>query len=361
MTKVIAYYLPQFYETDYNNKWWGNGFTEWVHVKAAKPLYTGHSQPRIPLNNNYYNLLDKKTVTWQTELANQYGIDGFAYYHYWFEGKLLLEKPAENLLQWKDINQKFFFFWANHTWYQAKNGKKKILIEQTDGGEKDWINHYEYMKQFFSDARYIKIDNKPVLGIYSINMLEDPDSMINLWNQLAINDGYAGVFIIENKIKKNEKSQCNNSNAIVVRQPLIALNEFNLKFYKRVIRKIRKFFLPIPKKPQKIPYSLICNLEKNYSVKTFKKEYLGCSVGWDNTPRHGNFGQVFTNSSPQLFKETLKILLKKSEQKENDFIFINAWNEWAEGMYLEPDEENQYGYLEAIRDAKKEFNKDSLE
>lgn len=357
MTKIIAYYLPQFYETEYNDRWWGNGFTEWVHVNGAKPLYKGHQQPRIPLNDNYYNLLDKKTVEWQTRLAEDYGIDGFAYYHYWFEGKLLLERPAENLLMWKDIKQKFFFFWANHTWYQAKNGKKKILMEQTDGGRSDWIKHYEYLKRFFEDDRYIKIDNKPVIGIYNIQMLEKPEAMIELWNNLAIRDGYNGIYVIENKVKKNEVSKCKNTNAIVERQPLIALNEFNLKFYKRVFRKIKKIFSPVPKKPQVIEYDLISNLEKKYLPSSDKKEYFGCSVGWDNTPRHKNFGQVFANSSPERFEDTVLTLLKKSEQVNNEFLFINAWNEWAEGMYLEPDKENGYSYLQAVKNAKKECQK----
>ncbi|HCJ08070.1 MAG TPA: methyltransferase type 11 [Lachnospiraceae bacterium] len=352
MTKIIAYYLPQFYETEYNNKWWGKGFTEWVRVKNAKPLYENHNQPKIPLNHNYYNLLDKHTVEWQTELAKNYGIDGFAYYHYWFEGNLLLEKPAENLLKWKDINQNFFFFWANHTWYQANNGKKKVLIEQVDGGEKDWKRHYQYMRKFFLDNRYIKINNKPVIGIYNMSSLVNPDSMIDLWNVMARNDGFDGVFIIENKVKKNAHSQCKKSDAIVARQPLIALNEINLKFYKRVIRKIKSVLIPIPKKPQVIDYNKIAQLERDYETHSLKTEYLGCSVGWDNTPRHSNYGQVFCNSDANVFQKTVLELLEKSQKNNNEFLFINAWNEWAEGMYLEPDEENEYDFLAAIKKAK---------
>ena len=358
MTKIIAYYLPQFYENDYNNAWWGKGFTEWVHVKNAKPLYYDHLQPKVPLNNNYYNLLDRSTVEWQTRLANQYGIDGFAYYHYWFEGKLLLEKPAENLLKWKNINQHFFFFWANHTWYKAENGHKKVLIEQTDGGKADWEAHYLYMKQFFLDDRYIKIENKPVVGIYDIKMLKNPDEMIELWNKLALNDGFKGVFIIENKLKKNSKSICTQSDAIVCRQPLIAMNQYNLKFYKRVVRKIKKKLKVVPKFPQRIEYTAISKLEAEYEKKSHKREYFGCSVGWDNTPRHQNYGQVYMHSSPKIFKNTLSTLYKKSLEKENEFIFINAWNEWAEGMYLEPDELNKYGYLEAIKEIKEKLNKE---
>lgn len=352
MTKIIAYYLPQFYETEYNNQWWGKGFTEWVHVRNAKPLFDGHVQPRKPLNDNYYNLLDKNIVEWQTELANNYGIDGFAYYHYWFEGKLLLEKPAENLLKWKEIQQNFFFFWANHTWYQADNGKKRVLLEQKDGGKDDWIEHYKYMRQFFIDDRYIKINNKPVIGIYNMKMFCNPNSMIDEWNKLAKNDGFDGVFVIENKVKENENICCSKADAIVERQPLIALNKYNLKFYKRVFRKIKKIISPIPKKPQIIDYEIIANLEKNYVSKSEKKEYYGCSVGWDNTPRHNKYGQVFSNNTPLIFEDTITELLEKSEKQGNEFLFINAWNEWAEGMYLEPDTDSGYEFLAAVKNAK---------
>ena len=131
--KKFAFFLPQFHEIPENDKWWGKGFTEWTNVKNARSLFKGHVQPKHPLNDNYYNLLDKSTVEWQTKLMNQYGIDGFIYYHYYFTGKLLLEKPAENLLKWKDIPQNFFFCWANHTWNRSWEGKTDILLEQKYG------------------------------------------------------------------------------------------------------------------------------------------------------------------------------------------------------------------------------------
>ena len=157
---------------------------------------------------------------------------------------------------------------------------------------------------------------------------------------------------IENKIKKDECSYYESTDAIVVRQPLIALNEYNLKFYKRVFRKIKKIINLAPKKPQIIDYNIIANLEKNYFFNNTKKEYFGCSVGWDNTPRHKNYGQVFSNKTPEIFQHTFKILLQESKKIKNEFLFINAWNEWAEGMYLEPDEENGYNYLEVIKKTK---------
>src|ERR1035437_7404382 len=129
MTKTIAYFLPQFHEIPENNMWWGPGFTEWTNLKRARPLFEGHSIIE-PLNDNYYNLLEKDTVIWQTELAKKYSLYGFCYYHYWFKGKKLLEKPAENLLKWNDIDQKFMFMWANHDWTRSWVGGKEILIDR---------------------------------------------------------------------------------------------------------------------------------------------------------------------------------------------------------------------------------------
>ena len=129
--RIFATFLPQFHSIPENDEWWGRGFTEWNNVRKMRPLFRGHKQPVHPLNNNYYDLLEKNTVIWQTELMNEYGIDGLMYYHYWFNGKMLLEKPAENLLRWKDIDQPFFFCWANHSW--IKKSENQILIEMKYG------------------------------------------------------------------------------------------------------------------------------------------------------------------------------------------------------------------------------------
>ena len=146
--KQFAFYLPQFHRIPENDEWWGSGFTEWRNVKNATPLFKGHMQPKVPLDNNYYNLLNKKTVVEQTALLHKYGLSGLIYYHYYFNGKTLLEKPAENLLSWTDISQPFFFCWANHTWYRSWEGSKEVLIEQTYGTESDWEKHFEYLLPF---------------------------------------------------------------------------------------------------------------------------------------------------------------------------------------------------------------------
>ena len=162
--KVIAFYLPQFHTIPENDEWWGKGFTEWTNVKAAKPLFEGHVQPRIPLNNNYYNLLDDEVMEWQVELARQYGVYGFCFYHYWFDGHMLLEKPMENMLNSDKINFPYCICWANENWTNAwtANGDVKTLIKQTYGDREEWERHFSYLLDFFKDKNYIKENNKPL-------------------------------------------------------------------------------------------------------------------------------------------------------------------------------------------------------
>src|ERR1700733_12829635 len=140
MIKIVALYLPQFHEIPENNEWWGNGFTEWVNTKNSKPLFKGHYQPREPLNDNYYNLLDANTIAWQASLAKSYGLYGFCFYHYWFDGKKLLEKPAEILLNNTGIDLNYCFSWANESWVRSWDGRgKDVLMQQNYGGSSDWL------------------------------------------------------------------------------------------------------------------------------------------------------------------------------------------------------------------------------
>ena len=193
--KKFAFFLPQFHEIEENNLWWGKGFTEWTNVKKAKPFYKGHALEK-PLNNNYYNLLEKATVEWQTELMKKYCVDGLIYYHYWFEGKMLMEKPAENLLNWKDIDQRFFFCWANHTFSRGGHRSREILIEQTYGDKEDWKKHFEYLLPFFKDERYQKENNKPLFMIF-ISDFAEKEKMFKYFDQKCKENGFDGICLIE--------------------------------------------------------------------------------------------------------------------------------------------------------------------
>lgn len=349
--RKIAYYLPQFHRVKENDEWWGEGFTEWTNVRKASCLFENHYQPHIPLDDNYYSLDEKKTVEWQTKLANDYGVYGFAYYHYWFEGRLLLEKPVENLLKWKDINQKYFFFWANHDWIKSVEGKQEILMKQNYGDVKDWDKHYNYFLPYFKDDRYIKVDNKPVVGIYILKNIPNVKEMINYWNKKAISDGFNGVYIIEstNVIDSTLIDFNSGSDALVLRQPNAAADKMT-KWYARIRKHpkiqqmIKKFY------PYKVPYGRICKevIRTSKQFKPEKKVYYGVFCGWDNTSRHSSRGWVATDINAKDFRETIVELEKLGETE--DFLFINAWNEWAEGMHLEPDKKNKYTFLQAIND-----------
>ncbi len=351
--KMIAYYLPQFHEIPENDEWWGKGFTEWTNVKKGIPLYNGHNQPRVPLEG-YYSLNNKETMQRQAELANKYGISGMAFYHYWFNGKLLLEKPVSNLLRWADIPMNYMFVWANHSWIRSWEGKSTILMEQQYGGETDWKNHFEYFLPFFKDDRYIKINGKPALMLYNPSGIPNLDEMIEFWNQLAVANGLNGIYVIESIGDSEEKPHAKLSNAAALRAPNIATKDL-LKF--KIFYRIKKH----PNLQKLIPGCYPCK----YSYKSAQKNLIKISkfydcdkdiifgeyVGWDNTCRHGKRGSVAMGVSPKMFEKFLSDICTIANDRGSDYLFINAWNEWAEGMYLEPDKTDYYGYLEAVKNA----------
>lgn len=349
--KIIAYHLPQFHEIEENNRWWGKGFTEWTNTKKSKPLYKGHNQPREPLDENYYNLLDKKTMEWQQKISTENGVYGFCYYHYWFNGSKILEKPVENLLNWKDIKQNFCFCWANHDWKKTWNGTQEMLMKQEYGQKKEWKEHFEYLVKFFKDERYIKLQNKPLFVLYRAKDIIDCDEMISFWNELALENGFAGIYIVESLNVKNETSILKNSIGVTLREPNYSM--VNLNIIQKVINKLKREYLSIP---TKYDYEKLCKSSLKLSKKFKASEkalFLGSFVGWDNTPRHSIRGRVAEKSTPEKFKKYLSKQIKLSEElKQKDkIIFLNAWNEWAEGMYLEPDKKIGFGFLKALKEA----------
>ena len=213
--KVVALYLPQFHKVPENEAWWGKDFTDWVSTKNGVPLYPDHYQPHIPFGKNYYDLLDKNSMMWQAELMQRYQVDGLCFYHYWFkDGKQMLEKPAQNLLKWNDIDIPFCFCWANMSWarswakmkdadfwinedeVQTTEDGKALLIEQTYGERADWEKHFNYLLPFFKDSRYIRVDNKPVIWIYRTDLVTCLAEMVEYWRQLAVENGLEGIYLI---------------------------------------------------------------------------------------------------------------------------------------------------------------------
>lgn len=360
--KVIAFYLPQYHRIPENDKWWGNGFTEWTNLRKAKPLFEGHNQPRVPLNKHYYNLLDPNEIRRQAELANEYGIYGFCIYHYWFNGHMLLQKPVELLLKTKDINTHYCICWANESWTNAwVSSSNKFLIKQNQGNRDEWIHHFNYLLPFFKDPRYIKIDGKPFFVIYRPELFANMSDMINLWNQMAIDNGFKGMIFSYQVIERNLKSE-NSFDYRIEYEPVYAnydLNHNNHKFLKAVKHQLVKIARPLNINLEYVhPEGLI---QRDYD-KTWEaiinrkpvdeKALPGAFVDWDNTPRKQNRGSLMKGYDVKKFESylTKQIVHAKKEYHKN-MLFIFAWNEWTEGGYLEPDETDGYKRLEAVRNA----------
>lgn len=370
MIKPIAFYLPQFHCIPENDEWWGKGFTEWTNVKKSTSLFNGHIQPEIPLDKNYYNLLDNKVMVEQSELAQKYGVYGFCYYHYWFEGKLLLEKPLENMLNNKDITIPFCFCWANESWARTWDGQDtNVLIKQNyDEGEMEWKEHFNYLLNFFKDSRYIKVKNKPMLLIYKPYLISNMREMQEYWNNLAIQAGFDGIYFGYQYPKSFEyKEVVKLFDFGVEFEPLYTRNDIESRLSGRT--KIDKVFCLCKKYPKLLKYKIKRKLKKNTPVvydydeiwndiltrKPVNKNVMpGAFPSWDNTPRKGCNATVFYKATPEKFSKYLKKQVERAEKLYNsEFIFINAWNEWGEGAHLEPDEYNKYGYLEAVKNSLK--------
>lgn len=347
--KILALYLPQFHKVRENDEWWGNGFTEWTAVRNAVPLFPGHEQPRIPQSNNYYDLLDKSTFQKQTEQIKYSGMDGLCIYHYWFKnGRQILEKPAEQLLQWTDIQLPYCFSWANETWartwgnfsdrnrwtsiYDKENNlENDILLEQKYGNYVDWKQHFEYLIPFFEDNRYIRIDEKPVFIFHRAGDIPCLENMVRYWKELAKDNGIKGLYLVGGNVKKSQQSIFDE---IFIREPndAMRISSTNLK------ESIRYF-------DYDEVWKNILKRGKN------KKVTLGAYVGYDDTPRHGTSGSVIVNGSPEKFEEYMTKLIQMNKRNDCRVTLVNAWNEWGEGMYLEPDERYGNAYLSALKRA----------
>lgn len=366
--KIIAFYLPQFHSIKENDKWWGKGFTEWTNVKKAVPLYPGHDQPRIPLNDNYYNLLDDDTKIWQANLAKKYGVYGFCYYHYWFKGKKLLEKPAEQMLKNKSIDLPFCFCWANENWSRNwDGGNREIIVKQDYGEKKDWEEHFQYLLTFFKDSRYITVNGKPLLVIYKPDLINSIYEMVSYFKKRIVEEGFPGICLAFQfpTYYMDVFYRDDIFDYMIEFEPVFSRNNI-VRHSSKKIEIVRKFFgeKTITKyrnsknqlkhtfaKPHHLSMFFYDEAwEKILNQKWNNKLLPGTFVDWDNTPRNKH-GVVYSGFTIEKFEDNIKKLVKRAYQENKQMLFINAWNEWGEGAYLEPDERYGYRKLEAIRSA----------
>lgn len=356
--RVIAFYLPQFHPIPENDKWWGKGFTEWTNVGKAKPLFKGHYQPRVPADLGYYDLRVPETRQAQADMAQEYGIEGFAYWHYWFgNGKRLLEMPFNEVLNTGNPEFPFCLAWANETWKGFNHGiiNRNILIEQTYPGDEDYIKHFYSVLPAFKDPRYITVDGKPIFIIYKPYELPDASKFIKLWQKLAIENGIDKIHFIAHlqypTVNKRSEKECYKE---IINWGFDSINFVRLSVFlekrsiiNKVIGRFNRIFKGVPLAyPYKnfLPYltSILDNLENVFPT---------IIAGWDHSPRSGKQALVLTNYTPKLFSRHVKNAVEMVQLKPDNkkIIFLKSWNEWAEGNYMEPDLIWKHQFLEALK------------
>ena len=378
--RVIAYYLPQFHPVPENDKYWGKGFTEWTNVASAKPLFHGHYQPRIPSDLGFYDLRIPQVREEQAQLASEAGIEGFCYWHYWFgNGKMLLEKPFEEVLTTGKPDFPFCLCWANHTWSTKgwrKDADVEIIAEQTYPGDEDYIEHFNYCLPAFKDKRYITVDGKPLFCIFDPYRFADVKHFIDVWKSLALQNGLKGIYFValSNSTSTIRRDLSGNLTRVLpdlkssagVYNDLLALGFDGINSWGKsraeilsqgsILHVLNIYlhrhlkFLPC----YKYNYPKVLKKQYYYAPEdAWENIYPTIIPGWDRSPRVGVADGIYVNATPDNFQrhieDAVEIVNKRPD--EHKIIFLRAWNEWGEGNYVEPDRKYGHGFLEAIRKA----------
>jgi lipopolysaccharide biosynthesis protein len=337
--RLLAFYLPQFHPIPENDEWWGKGFTEWTNVARARPLFPGHYQPHIPADLGFYDLRLPEVRQAQADLAREYGIYGFVYYHYWLGGKRLLELPFDEVLASGKPDFPFCLCWANEPWTRGWDGRNSQVLMAQDYSEEDDLKHIRWLVTAFRDRRYIRICDKPLILIYRASQLPDALRTTTIWREEARRMGIGELFLGRVESFPDEftdpaqigfdaavEFQPDGAN-LVPRLPDAIYSDHEVIDYPAFMeRQLRK---PDP------PY----------------KRFPGVTPGWDNSPRRPTGARIFAGSTPALYEKWLCAAIRKASNNsaEERLVFINAWNEWGESNHLEPDLVFGRKYLEATK------------
>ena len=380
--RAIAIHLPQFHPIAENNDWWGKGFTEWSNVTKAKPLFKGHYQPQLPADFGFYDLRLEESRLAQEALAKKYGIYGFCYYHYWFNGKRLLNDPIDRKLKNPKEDLPFMLCWANENWSRKWDGNdQEILIEQRYS-EEDGREHIRFLcKHMFTDARYIKVEGKPFISIYRPSLFPNIKKTIKTWREEAEKSGIGKLYIVfTNSFQDEHSLEEFDADACVEFAPHFtapkrvyhskftklfnwmrtkkdnAFDKIGVSFLNDINIKVSSILRPLYEGPyEKNSVYSYSDMVDMHSLRKFKrKTYPSLFPSWDNSPRKKNGNAyIFKNSTPNLYGKWLTSIINRFEPfgKEENFIFINAWNEWAEGNHLEPCQKWGLAYLEETKKA----------
>ena len=356
--KPIAIYLPQFHQIDENDKWWGKGFTEWTNVKKSKSLFNEHYQPHVPVDEDYYDLSDIDVLKKQAALAKEYGVYGFCFYHYWFNGKLLLEKPLHNLLKSDEPDFPFCLSWANENWTRSWDGKNKEVLMAQKYSKEDELDHIKYLISFFKDPRYIKVDGKPVFIVYRSELHPNILEATAIWREEVKKAGFPDLYLIRTEsFERGFPPKIHGFDAGMefapdtkIRGKKIAKKNIASYLVNKLLHKSRlkhsvEFEHSIFSYPQ-LAKNMIARLSVDYT-------YFRCICpSWDNSARRKNNATIYIDSTPKIFEDwttKMKVYTEDNLPENASFLFINAWNEWGEGCHLEPDKKWGTQYLEALQ------------
>ncbi|MGC1305929.1 MAG: glycoside hydrolase family 99-like domain-containing protein [Phormidesmis sp.] len=344
--RLIAYYLPQFHPIPENDEWWGKGFTEWTNVSKAQPLFDGHYQPHLPADLGFYDLRLPETREAQAKLAKKYGVYGFCYYYYWFSGKRLLERPLDEMLASGKPDFPFCLCWANENWSRRWDGAENDILMAQDHSADNDKSFAESLLPYLRDKRYICVEDKPLLVIYRANLIPGISEAISRWRSVFRENGIGEVYLCGALTfgQTVEQTAEMGFDASVEFPPhgvsarLLDPNQLGANNYQGNIYEFGDV----------VSHSLAASMPEN------ETKFLTAMAGWDNTARKGKAGNVFLNSSPETYEWWLRGLIEKTKRRyrsDERIVFINAWNEWAEGTHLEPDTRYKHQYLEATSKA----------
>lgn len=347
--RLIAFHLPQFHPTPENDAWWSKGFTEWTNVARAKPLFPGHEQPRVPADLGFYDLRLPEARKAQADLAREYGIEGFCYYHYWFGGRRILERPVNEIIESSEPDFPFCLCWANHSWNTAWQGTDETLVEQVYPGLDDHAAHFDWLLRAFRDPRYLTIEGKPIFVIYKPDDIPDVAKVVEFWRERARAAGLAGLHLVgvshreERWDPRARGLDASTMQALPKRDGRIPRRYLSTKL--KLALQGNEHQLTIWDYDEFAP-SLLRSNRPDWC------DYPLVLPNWDNTPRTGIRGLVLQDATPERFRGVLREAVARvaAHPPDERIVFLKAWNEWAEGNYVEPDQRWGRRWLEVIRD-----------
>ena len=353
--RSIAIYLPQFHPIPENDMWWGNGFTEWTNVAKAKPLFQGHNQPHVPADLGFYDLRLPEARNAQAALAKEYGLSGFCYYHYWFNGHRLLNRPLDEIVRSKEPDFPFMLCWANENWTRTWDGHdKEVLMEQRYSPEDD-VNHIRFLiENYFQDERYIKVDNKPFFLVYRPKLFPNISATLDRWRNEAGKYGIELYIGYTQSFSYKEPPELSGFDCAIEFQPDFGRMPDRIRpgYKERILNKFTDYSASTYYTNNVVSYEdYVKRMISEDSV--LDNVYKSVFPMWDNSPRRQRQAIIFRDSTPGLYERWLEHVVNltlRSKQKEK-IVFINAWNEWAEGNHLEPCLKWGRDYLESTRKA----------